>query len=107
MHLADARLLPHFGAQVVELGAVDVADRLHLDLVDLRRVERERALDPDPERLLADGERLPDAGALALDDNALEHLDAPALTLDHLEVHTHGVAGLEDRQVGSQLALLE
>ena len=107
MHLADARLLPHFGAQVVELRAVDVADRLHLDLLDLRRVERERALDPDPERLLADGERLPDAGALTLDDDALEDLDAPALTLDHLEVHAHGVAGLEDRHVGSQLALLE
>jgi hypothetical protein len=61
----------------------------------------------DPERLLAHGERLPHAGALALDDDALEDLDAAALSLDHLEVHPHGVAGLEDRQVGSQLALLE
>ena len=107
MHLADTRLLPHFRAQVVQLGAIDVADRLHLDLLDLRRVEGERALDPDAERLLADGERLPHACTLALDDDALEDLDPSALSLDHLEVHAHGVAGLEHRQVGSQLALLE
>ena len=70
-------------------------------------MERERALDSDPERLLTHGERLPHTGALTLDDDALEDLDAAALSLDHLEVHPHGVAGLEDRQVGSQLALLE
>jgi hypothetical protein len=34
-------------------------------------------------------------------------LDAAALSLDHLEVHAHGVAGFENRQVGSQLTLLE
>jgi len=107
MYLADARLLPHFRAQVVELGAVDVADRLHLDLLDLRRVERERALDADAERLLADGERLPHACTLALDHDALEDLDAAALSLDHLEVDADGVSGLEDRHVGSQLPLLE
>jgi hypothetical protein len=70
-------------------------------------VEREGPLDADAERLLADGERLAHAGALALDDDALENLHATALTLDDLEVHAHGVAGLELRQVGSQLSLLE
>jgi hypothetical protein len=70
-------------------------------------MERERALDADAERLLADREGLPHAGALALDDDALEDLDAAALSLDHLEVDANRVAGLEDRQVGSQLALLE
>jgi hypothetical protein len=70
-------------------------------------VERERPLDTDTERLLADGERLANAGPLALDDDALEDLDAAALTLDHLEVDAHRVAGLEVRQVGSQLSLLE
>jgi hypothetical protein len=70
-------------------------------------VEWECALDADPERLLADGERLPHARALALDDDALEDLDAAALSFDHLEVDAHGVAGLELRQVGSQLSLLE
>ncbi len=67
----------------------------------------ERPLDPDAERLLADSERLAHAGALALDDDALEDLDTAALAFDHLEVHANGVARLELGQVGSQLALLE
>jgi hypothetical protein len=70
-------------------------------------VERERPLDADAERLLAHGERLPDAGALPLDDDALEDLDAAALSLDHLEVHAHGVPCLELGQVCPQLALFE
>jgi len=70
-------------------------------------VERERPLDADTERLLADGERLTDTGTLPLDDDSLEDLDTPALSLDHLEMDAHGVACLEGRQVGSQLALLE
>ena len=70
-------------------------------------MERERPLDADAERLLANGERLANAGPLALDDDALEDLDAAALPLDDLEVHTNGVSGLELRQVGSQLSLLE
>ena len=67
----------------------------------------ERPLDADAERLLAHGEGLAHARALALDDDALEDLDTAALALDHLEVHADGVARLELRQVGSQLSLLE
>ena len=70
-------------------------------------MEREGSLDADAERLLADGERLADACALPLDDDALEDLDSTALAFDDLEVHANGVAGLELRQVGSQLSLLE
>jgi hypothetical protein len=70
-------------------------------------MNRERPLDADSERLLADGERLAHAGALALDDDALEDLDAAALSLDHLEMDAHRVPGLEPRQVGPQLALLQ
>src|SRR4051794_31298256 len=84
--LAPARALSDPPAQVVQLGAVDVADRADLDPLDLRRVQRERPLDADAERLLADGERLADAGALLLDHDPFEDLDAPALSLDHLEV---------------------
>src|SRR5215210_2340207 len=105
--LADAGLLAHLLAQVVELGAIDVPDRHHLDLLDLRRVHGKRSLDADPERLLAHGERLANAGALALDHDALEDLDPRALSLDHAEMDAHGVARLELRDVGSQLALLE
>src|SRR5581483_2157024 len=73
--LADAGLLADLAAEVVELGAIDVADRADLDLVDLRRVQRERPLDADAEVVLADGEGLAGAGALPLDHEALEDLD--------------------------------
>src|SRR6476646_7302344 len=104
--LAYASLLADLAAQVVELRAVHVADRLHLDLVDLRRVKRERPLDADTERVLADGKRLADAGALALEDDALEDLDALAGALDDAEVDANGVARLEARDL-TQLAALD
>src|SRR5262249_43010464 len=84
-----------------------VADRGNLDLVDLRRVERERSLDADAERLLADRERFPGAGTLALQHDALEDLDSLALALDDLEVDAHGVARLELRDSLAQLGALE
>src|SRR4029077_16394859 len=42
--LPDAGLLADLPAEVVQLRAVHVADRGDLDLLDLRRVQRERAL---------------------------------------------------------------
>src|ERR671935_170048 len=105
--LAHARLLAHLAAQVVELRAAHVADRDDLDLVDLRRVERERPLDADAERLLPHGERLARARALSLQDDALEDLDPAALTLDDAEVHAHGVPRLELREAVAQLGALE
>src|SRR5436309_12913762 len=94
--LANARLLADLLTQVVELGAVDVADRGHLDALDLGRVQGERALDPDAEGVLAHREGLARACALPADDDALEHLRPAALPLDHLEVDAYGVTGLED-----------
>ena len=60
----------------------------------------------DAERLLADGERLARAVALALDDDALEDLGAPAGALDDLEVDAHAVARREARDA-AQLRALE
>ena len=79
-------------AQVVELGAADVAAGGDLDALDLRRVHGERALHADAEGLLAHGERLPHAGALALDHHALEDLRPPPRALHDLEVHAHAIA---------------
>ena len=70
-------------------------------------MERERPLDADTEGLLAHGECLSRAGTLALDDDALEDLDATALALDDLEVDADGVARLEPRAIGAQLSLLD
>src|SRR5919201_2236651 len=105
--LADASLAPDLPAQVVELRAVDVADRGDLDLVDLRRVQRERPLDADAERLLADRERLARAASLPLQDDALEDLNPLALPLDPLEVPAHSVPRLELRNPVAQLCALE
>src|SRR3954447_4432362 len=105
--LADARLAPDLAAEVVQLRAVDVADRRDVDLVDLRRMERERSLDADAERLLPHGERLACPRALALEHDSLEHLDPLPLPLDHLEVHPDGVARLELRDPIAQLGALE
>src|SRR5581483_4454258 len=103
--LADAGLLADLAAEVVELGAIDVADRADLDLVDLRRVQRERPLDADAEGVLADGEGLAGAGALPLDHEALEDLDPLPGPFDHAKVDTHGVAGLEGRNLAQLTAL--
>src|SRR6266545_598712 len=77
--LPDAGLLPDLAAEVIELRAVDVADRGDLDPLDLRRVQRERPLHAHSEGLLPHRERLPGAGTLAFEDDALEHLDPGAL----------------------------
>jgi hypothetical protein len=82
-------------AQVVELGPAYVAASDHLDLLDLRRVDREGAFHADPERLLSNGEALAHPAALPLDHDALEDLRTAPLAFDHLEVHPHAVAGGE------------
>src|SRR5688500_3938962 len=66
----------------------------------------ERALDADAERLLANRERLARPCSLTLDADALEDLDSASLPLDHLEMHAHGVAGLEVRHL-AQLTPLD
>src|SRR6185437_7697473 len=98
---AGGAALAHAGAladpppQVVELGAAHVAAGGHLDALDLGRVERERALHADAEGLLAHGERLPGAMALALDHDALKHLGAASRALDDLKVHAEPVPSVE------------
>jgi hypothetical protein len=78
-----------------------------LDLLDLRRVHGERALHTHAEALLAHGEGLAGRRALALDDRAFEDLHAAALALDDLEVHAHGVARTELRDVVADLHPLQ
>ena len=68
-------------------------------------MNRKRALDTDAERLFADRKRLARAVALAPDHDALEDLGAPAGPLDHEEVHTQTIAGLEGRHPAQLSAL--
>src|SRR4051794_23041000 len=104
--LAHAGALADATAQVVQLGAPHVAAGGDLDALDLWRVQRERALHADAEGLLAHGEGLADALALALDDDALEDLGAAARALDDLEVDLEAVARLEAGDA-AQLRALE
>ena len=83
--LGDARRLTGAATQVVELRAAHLADAGDLDLGDVRRVEREDALDALAERNLAHGEARPDALVRTGDAHALELLDAaPAARVPQL-----------------------
>src|SRR5215470_6383254 len=99
--LDDARRLAAAAAQIIELGAADLAAAHDLDRVDHRRIEREHALDALAIGDLANREVLVEARARAADADALVSLDAALLALDHLDVDEHGVARLE---VGDVLA---
>src|SRR6187399_646946 len=102
--LGDAGTLARAAAQIVELGATDDAAADHLDALDVRRVEREDALDALAEAHLADGEIAVDAAVRAGDAHALVVLHAGALALDHAHADAHGVAGAE---FGNLLRLVE
>src|SRR5262245_16356361 len=97
--LLQPRRLADQLAHVVELGPPHPAGALHLDLGDLRRVDRGDALDAlaldDP----ADRERLADAAALAGDDDAGEDLDALLGAFEDALVHLDLVADLELRDL--------
>ena len=105
--LLDPRLLPAEVAQVVELRAADPAPLNELELGDRRRVQRERPLHADAEGDLPNGEGLADAAAGTRDHDALEHLDALTVPLDHADVHLDGVTGAEIREVRAQERLLD
>src|SRR6202042_2219268 len=75
--------------------ATDVTASGDLNVLDLRRVQRERALNANAERLLADGEGLTRAVTLALDHHALKDLGAATSALDHLKVDAQAVASVE------------
>src|SRR5260221_12465330 len=100
-------VLPGPATQVVEFGPPHVAAGGDLEFLDLRRVQRERPLDADAKRLLADREGLADAGALPLEDDPLKDLGASAAALDDLEVDAHAVARREGRKSLPLLAPLD
>src|SRR5829696_1559856 len=93
--------------QVVELGPAHVAPGQHLDALEDGRVDREGPLDAHAEAHLADREGLAHAGALALDDDALEHLHPLAAGLHHPDVHLEGVAGGELGDVVAQAGAVD
>src|SRR5678815_1742860 len=81
--------------QVVELGTTNTTLAQHFDLGDVRRMQREHALDTDAGADLANGERLTDAFSVLLDDGALERLFALLVAFDNPHHDLDGVAHLK------------
>src|ERR1700683_1716625 len=84
-------------AQVIQLGAANLAAAHHGDRVDHRRHHGEYALDAFAVGNLANREALIEPAAGAADADAFIGLHARAVAFDHLDVNDHGVAGSEFR----------
>src|SRR5688572_28443121 len=102
--LGNAGAFAGAAAQVVELRPAHDAAADHLDALDVRRVEREDALDALAEAHLADGEIAVDAAVRAGDADAFVVLHAGTLALDYAHADAHGVARTKFRNA---LALVE
>src|SRR5438874_205424 len=103
----DPRSLAGQIAQIVELGAAHAAAALDGDLADRRAVGLEDALDALAVRDLAHRERGVESAVAARDHDALVSLDTLTVALYHLDLHHHGVAGLEVRNLAGHALLLD
>src|SRR5581483_10427432 len=97
--LDNARRLAAPAAQIIELGAADLAAAQDFDRVDHRRVQRKDALNALAVGNLAHGEILVESRAGAADADAFIGLHARPLALDDLDVDSERVAGPEVRNV--------
>src|ERR1700733_3119656 len=98
--LGDPGRLAAAIAQVIELGAPDLAPPEHLNRIDHRRIDRKDPLDALAVGNLAHREVLVEAVAAPRDADAFVGLDAGALAFRDLDVDDDGVAGLERRNLG-------
>jgi hypothetical protein len=105
--IADARGFAGEITQVEESCAADDALRDDLDLFDARRMAQEHALDADVERNFSHGKRAAGPGAMALEHDALENLDAVLFAFDDAIVDANGVANAEIREAGAELCRLD
>src|SRR5438477_5251017 len=96
--LVDARGLAGQIAQVVELGAPYRTAPLHADFADRGTVGLEHALHALAVRDLAHRERRIQTAILLGDHHTFVGLNALAITLHDLDLHDHGIAGIEIRE---------
>ena len=101
--LLDASLLTGELTQVEDTSTTYNTDLIHLDLVDVGRVEREDTLNTHAVRHLADGEHLGLARALDLDYHTTEALQTLLITLDDFVRYGDRVTSLERRYVSIRL----
>src|ERR1700722_735306 len=90
--LAQASCLALETAQVIKLGAAHTAGAHYINMVDDARVDGKDTLHTLAKTDLADGDRLADAGVIAGDERALEHLQPFLVAFFDLDVDTEGVA---------------
>src|SRR5271167_1817745 len=90
--LGDAGRLPAAIAQVIELGAPDLAAPDHLNRIDHRRIDRKDALYALAVGNLAHREVLVEAVAAPRDADAFVSLDAGPFAFSHLDVDDDGIA---------------
>lgn len=100
-------LLANPVAEIVQLGAANLASLHHLDLGDLWGMDLEDPLHTFAIGDLPDGERLVDPGAAASDHDSFENLDSLLAALDHSGVHIDRVPGAEFRDVLFHLFTLD
>jgi len=80
-------------AQVVQLGAANAAETGHLDLVNARGVDKERAFDANPVGGdPANSEVLIDPASTPPNDDALEYLDSLTRAFNNFGVNANGIA---------------
>src|ERR1700704_5586645 len=103
----DPRGLAGQIAQVVELGAAHAAATLDGDLADGRAVGLEHALDALAVRDLAHRERGVESAVAARDHDTFVRLHTLTVPFHHLDLHHHGVAGLEVRDLAGHALLLD
>lgn len=97
--LLDACGLTSELAQIVKLGATYLTALVHLDRVDVGRLQREDALYANGARHLADGETLLVAMTADLDDYATVELNTVLVTLDDFVSDSYGVTSTECRNL--------
>jgi hypothetical protein len=90
-------------AQIVELGAPDIAAHDDFNLVDTRRVEREDSLDAVAVRNLANRKAGTEPAIEAFDADPLIDLDTLFVAFNNLNVNAKSIAALEDRDILAHL----
>jgi len=98
--MVDAKLtnLPSLAnalAQVVQLGAADLAATTNNDINDVGRMIKEGSLDAFVGHDAANGELLVHAATATGNDDSVEDLHALLLSFDNAAVYVHGVADVE------------
>jgi len=95
--LLDTCSLTRELAQVVQLGAAHLTNLVHLDAVNVGRLDGEDTLHTDGTRHFANSETLFLAMAYDLDDHTTVELDALLRTLDNFVSDSNSVTSLELR----------